>query len=152
MWVRVLPFQKNEEKKKKKKREKRKKKKRMLRKRVTKRKRGYQTKKVWVEFKHLNQHGREWIEKRTEEGYLLGWTKEKEGVKVYLRYTKEGVPSLTKRKRRWKPSRSVSVDASKRWGTKGDVGRYRRETTKGRKTNLEARKENVGGVLCRWVK
>lgn len=142
MWVRILPFQKKEEKEERK----------MLTKRVRKRKRGYQTKKVWVEYKNLNQHGREWIEKRTEEGYVLGWEKEKNGVKVYLRYTKEGVPSLTKRKRRWKPSRSRSVDGGKRWGTKGDVGRYRRETTKGRKTNLEARKENVGGVLCRWVK
>jgi len=124
----------------------------MLIKRVRRRKTGYQGKKVWVHVPYTNKEVREVIEKRTEEGYLLGWTKEEKGLKVYLRYTGEGVPSRTKRKRRWKPSRSWSVNARTRWGANGEVGRYLRQTSKGRRTSLEARKQKVGGRRYLWVR
>jgi ribosomal protein S8 len=124
----------------------------MLINRVRKRKTGYQRKKLWVHLPYTNAQVIELIEKRTEEGYLLGWTKEGQGLKVYLRYTMDGVPSRSSIKRRWKPSRSWSVDGRKRWGTNGEVGRYIRQTSKGRRTSLEARKQKVGGILYLWVR
>jgi len=124
----------------------------MLINRVTKRKRGYQGKKLWVRLPYTNPEVVECVEKRTEEGYVLGWTKETKGLKVYLRYTQDGSPSRSKIKRRWKPSRTWSVDARQRFGANGEVGRYLRQTTKGRKTSLEARKEKLGGVLYLWVR
>lgn len=124
----------------------------MLINRVRKRKTGYQRKKRWIHLPYTNRQAIELIERRTEEGYLLGWAKEEKGLKVYLRYTGEGVPSRSKRKRRRKPSRSWSVDQRKRWGGNGDLGRFRRQTPAGRKTSLEARKENVGGILYLWVR
>lgn len=124
----------------------------MLTKRRRKRKSGYETKKTSVTFEGRNEHGRDWVEKRVEEGYLLGWTKKKNERTVYLRYTKQGIPSRTERKTRWKPSRKRTVESRKRWGNRGDHGVYRRATTKGRKTQVEARKEKVGGRVCRWVK
>lgn len=124
----------------------------MLIKRVSKRKIGYERKKLWVTLPYTNKEVRILIEKRTEEGYLLGWSKEEKGLKVYLRYTEEGVPSRSKRKRRWKPSRHWTVNAKKRWGTNGEVGRYIRQTSKGRRTSLEARKQKVGGILYLWVR
>jgi len=124
----------------------------MLINRVGKRKSGYQRKKLWIDLPYTNGQVRDLVEKRTEEGYVLGWTKEGKGIKVYLRYSMDGVPSRTTVKRRWKPSRKWSVDGRKRWGTNGEVGRYLRQTSKGRKTSLEARKENLGGILYLWVR
>jgi len=124
----------------------------MLVNRVTKRKRGYERKKPWVRFPYTNPEAMELVEKRTEEGYLLGWTVQPNGRKVYLRYRQNGTRCRSVRKRRSKPSRKRSADARKRWGANGERGRYRMQTTKGRKTQLEAREEGVGGILYRWVR
>jgi ribosomal protein S8 len=124
----------------------------MVSKRVTTRKRGYQAKKLSVSLPYTNSEGRNLVEKRTEEGYLLGWAKTPKGLKVYLRYTADGSPSRSKRERRSKPSRTWTAEATQRWGTKGERGRYLRQTTKGRRTSLEARKHHVGGVLYLWVR
>jgi len=124
----------------------------MLVNRVTKRKRGYERKKPKVHFPYTKGEVRELVEKRTEEGYLLGWTMNGKGVDVYLRYRPNGAPCRTTRKRRSKPSRKRSADARKRWGANGERGRYVRQTTKGRKTHLEGRKEQVGGRRYRWVR
>lgn len=119
--------------------------------RVTKRKRGYKGKKVSVDFPYTKQEARDLVEKRTEEGYLLGWTKGEKGLTLYLRYTGGGAPSRSKIERRKKPSREHTRGAKERWGANGDMGTYRRQTTKGRKTSVEARKEHVGGIVYRWV-
>jgi ribosomal protein S8 len=96
----------------------------------------------------------ELIELRCEEGYLLGWTKETNGRKVYLRYTEEGAPSVSKRKRRWKPSRIHTVDSRQIWSVgqmSGEMGTLIIQTTIGRITSVEARKHNLGGIVWRWV-
>jgi len=123
----------------------------MLTNRVTKRKRGYERKKGWIHVPYTTSHVMELIEVRCEEGYLLGWTKEKAGLKVYLRYTADGAPSRSSIQRRWKPSRGRSVDSRQRWGVNGEMGRYILQTSQGRMTSVEARKKNVGGIVWRWV-
>jgi ribosomal protein S8 len=126
----------------------------MLTNRVTKRKRGYERKKGWISVPYTTSHVIELIELRCEEGYLLGWTKEKNGLKVYLRYTEEGTPSISKRKRRWKPSRIHTVDARQRWSVgqmNGERGTLIMQTTQGRITSVEARKKKLGGIVWRWI-
>lgn len=123
----------------------------MLEKRVTQRKRGYQRKKPWIRVPYTRSHVRELRELRTEEGYLLGWEKEEKGVKVYLRYTVDGAPSRSSIQRRWKPSRERTVNARQRWGRNGERGRYVLQTSKGRRSSVEARKQKVGGIVWRWV-
>lgn len=132
--------------------EKKKRRNQMLTNRVTKRKRGYEAKKGWIQIPYTTGHVVELIELRCKEGYLLGWEKETGGLKVYLRYTLEGAPSRSSIKRRWKPSRAVGVDARYRWGVNGEVGRYILQTSKGRMTSVEARKSKVGGIVWRWVR
>jgi ribosomal protein S8 len=124
----------------------------MLANRVTKRKRGYERKKGWIDLPYQSSQVIELIEIRCEEGYLLGWTKEKKGLKVYLRYTPDGQPSRSAVKRRWKPSRERSVDSHQLWGVNGEMGRYLLQTSKGRRTSVEARKQKVGGMVRRWVR
>ena len=124
----------------------------MLTNRVTARKTGYQAKKEYVEVPYTNPQVLELVEKRCEEGYLRAWAKQDAGVKVYLRYRPNGVPCIANRKRRSKPSRKRSADARKRWGVNGDRGTRVRQTSKGRKNSVEARKAKVGGVLYRWVR
>ena len=125
----------------------------MLTNRVTKRKRGYERKKGWIHVPYTTSHVVELIELRCEEGYLLGWTytQDQKGLKVYLRYTKDGMPSRTSIQRRSKPSRGRTVDSRKRWGVNGELGRYILQTSHGRMTSVEARKKNVGGMVWRWV-
>jgi ribosomal protein S8 len=149
VWVRILPFQGEREVSNKSEREKR-----MLSKRVNKRKRGYKGKKLWVELPYTNEETRALVERRTEEGYLLGWMKEKGKVRRYLRYREEGMGSLSEIKRRSKSSRKLFASEKQRWGRNPGVGggRYRRQTTKGRKTGIEARKAKVGGGMYLWVK
>ena len=124
----------------------------MLTNRVTARKTGYQAKKEYVEVPYTNPQVVELVEKRCEEGYLRAWAKQETGVKIYLRYRPNGVPCRTNRKRRSKPSRHRSADARKRWGVNGDRGTVVRQTSKGRKNSVEARKAKVGGVLYRCVR
>jgi len=127
----------------------------MVSKRVTTRKRGYEAKKLSVTLPYTNPEVRQVVEKRTEEGYLLGWAltpKAPKGVRVYLRYTEAGVPARSNLERRSKPSRTWTAEARQRWGTKGERGRYLRQTSKGRRTSLEARKHQVGGILYLWVR
>lgn len=126
----------------------------MLTNRVTKRKRGYERKKGWIHVPYTTGNVVELIELRCEEGYLLGWTKEKNGLKVYLRYTEEGTPSMSKRKRRWKPSRIHTVDARQMWSIgqmNGERGTLIMQTTQGRITSVEARKKKLGGIVWRWI-
>jgi len=124
----------------------------MLTNRVTKRKRGYERKKGWIHLPYQSSQVIELVEVRCEEGYLLGWSKEKNGLKLYLRYTADGRPSRSSVKRRWKPSRGRSVDSRQMWGVNGEIGRYLLQTSKGRRTSVEARKQQVGGRVWRWVR
>ena len=83
------------------------------------------------------------------------WKKvEKEGKRkreVERRYNEEGKSGRKKRKRRSKPSRERNLGYKERWGSGGEErGRYRRQTPKGRKTSVEARKEKRGGKRRRW--
>lgn len=104
-----------------------------------------------MDFPYTKQEARDLAEKRTEEGYLLGWTKGPKGLTLYLRYTGGGAPSRAKLRRRKKPSREYTRGAKERWGTNGERGVVRRQTTKGRKTSVEARKDQVGGIVYLWV-
>lgn len=125
----------------------------MLTNRVTKRKIGYKQKKEWVRRSHSTESVVELVELRSEHGYLLGWEKEAKGLKVYLRYTEEGRPSVSKMKRRWKSSRHYTVDSREMWMVaqiNGDMGTLVVQTTEGLITSVEARKKNLGGIVWMW--
>lgn len=125
----------------------------MLTNRVTKRKIGYKQKKESIYRSYPTEGRVDLVELRCEHGYLLGWEKEKNGLKVYLRYTEEGRASVSKIKRRWKSSRHYTVDSRGIWmmaQINGDMGRLVVQTTQGLITSVEARKKNLGGIVWMW--
>lgn len=92
------------------------------------------------------------VEKRVSRGYRRGYEKEatsREGVykrKVQLSYRENGQPG-----RRQRRELNHTVSARERWGRRSVGGTGRRETSEGRRTVEEARKQEIGGQRVRWV-
>jgi small subunit ribosomal protein S8 len=126
----------------------------MLTKRVNQRKIASEQKKAYIELEYSTYYI-PLLNLRIEHGYLISWVKiEEKGktlIKVYLRYHIDGTSSRSKAKIRWKPSRTLSVSSREIWGVNGEVGVYLVQTTKGRITSVDARRQKLGGVLLIWV-
>lgn len=121
----------------------------------TKRLHGYKTKKAWVSFSRPSARLRTWVEQREDLGFILGWTLRTSTSPlrlVYLRYTKEGVPSRSVLRFLSRPSRAFSVSSRSLWGSSGDHGVYLLHTSKGRQTHVRGRNRRLGGTVSAWVK
>lgn len=113
-----------------------------------------------IEDKYIERQGayESKVEKRVSRGYRGGYVKEtisaskgKNRVtskrKVQLSYRQNGQPGIRKR-----IVLNQLVSNRERWGRRSVGGTGRRETTEGRRTVEEARKQEIGGKRVRWVR
>lgn len=122
----------------------------------TKRLHGYQTKKAFVAFSRPSPRLRIWVEQREDLGFIQGWTLRTSSRHplrlVYLRYSKEGIPSRSVLRFLSRPSRAFSVSSRSLWGNSGDHGVYLLRTSKGRQTHVQGRNLRLGGTVSVWIK
>jgi len=88
-----------------------------------------------------------------KEGYIRNYVVRKRGghnkLKVFLKYTDEGVPSFDYIERVSKPSRRVYVDKRNIPMVAGGMGTAILSTSKGMMSDKDAREQGVGGeVVC----
>jgi ribosomal protein S8 len=117
---------------------------------------GYRIKREKVTVKETGKKIRSVRKRRTEEGYVLGYKRKKEngkkvGIEIKRRYGIDGIGARTEGKRRSKESRKRTSGYRERWGRTGERGRYRRDTTEGRRKDEVARKKKRGGKRVLWV-
>jgi ribosomal protein S8 len=96
------------------------------------------------------------VDCRVDRGYrkaVLGGGSESPRT-LELGYSVDGTPCRQELKTRSKPSRPSTVTAKERWGRapQGDGGTVLLETTSGRKTREEARRQELGGRRRLWVR
>lgn len=112
--------------------------------------RAYENREKYVERRGSQEAS---VAKRVERGYVRAYEKQvvDEGRKgrkrkVELSYRENGQPGRRQRK-----ERKQTVSWGERWGRRARGGTGRRETTEGRRTVEEARKQELGGKRKRWV-
>ena len=80
------------------------------------------------------------------EGYILGYTVEKQNLKIFLKFTK-GKPALVSLKLITKPSKRVYYSAKQIWKLNSNQNCIIISTSKGLKTLNECKKQKIGGEL-----
>jgi ribosomal protein S8 len=118
--------------------------------RAEKVKHGYSEKKRSVCVERHSDGLEKVVDRRVVRGYRKGWTVADNGedMEVLLAYTSKGGPV---RQERRVIERPFSVSHTARWARTGGQGSYRRQTTEGRRTIDEARKQELGGLRRLYV-
>ena len=84
-----------------------------------------------------------------QEGYIAGYSMNRNKGFIYLKYSNSGMPTLGGIYRVSTPGRRIFLSSKSLWKPKSSRGIFILSTSKGIVTDKEARLSNVGGeVLC----